>query len=367
METNPNEPKPHKTLTFRLKTTPNIERPIYITGNFNNWQIDEPKYKLKKTPDDYYEITIKNIGKFPDIIEYKYTLGDWHHEELDEHGRSRPNRKAKKDTPIITDIVPRWRNQNQSYRQDFLPIIHPIEGTFNMPVKIQTRRITALLPWDYHKTKKHYPVLYLQDGQNLFDEYAPYGNWALDKRLALLAEKGLHEVIIIAIDHASEKRILEFTPSEKTILGEGLGREYSHFLAHELKPYIDQHLRTLPYREFTGIGGSSLGGLVTLYAAIAQPSVFSRLMVFSPSLWVQPTLIQEFLRMNPPYCGRIYMYGGGREGSGVVEYQRQLHTGIQHTGNPFIKSKLSVNPQGHHSESEWGREFSKALKWLFFS
>ncbi|GCD78624.1 phosphonate ABC transporter ATP-binding protein [Thermaurantimonas aggregans] len=355
-----------ETLTLSLKTIPNLDRPIYLTGNFNNWQVDDPKFELKKINADTYEYTFKNLSNLPDQIEYKYTLGDWHHEELDEHGRPRLNRKITKTARHIYDFVPNWRNQHQTFRQEFLPIIQPIEGSFNMPVKIQTRRITALLPWDYHMSTKRYPVLYLQDGQNLFDEYAPYGNWALDKRLARLAEKGLHEVIIIAIDHASDKRILEFTPSEKTALGEGLGREYSHFLAYELKPHIDRHLRTLPYREFTGIGGSSLGGLITLYAAITQPEVFSRLMVFSPSLWVQPSLIQQFLKMDPPYCGRIYMYGGGCEGSGVVEYQRQLHTGIQHSGNPFIKSKLSVNPHGHHSESEWGREFPKALKWLFF-
>lgn len=354
------------TLTFYLKTVPDLDRPIYLTGNFNNWQVDDPKFKLKKIDPVTYEYTFKNLSKLPHQIEYKYTLGDWHHEELDDQGRPRPNRKTTKTTHQINDYVPQWRNQHQSYRPEFLPHIQPIEGTFNMPVKIQTRRITALLPYDYYKTNKRYPVLYLQDGQNLFDEYAPYGNWALDKRLARLAEKRHHEVIIIAIDHASEKRILEFTPSEKTALGEGLGREYSHFLAHELKPHIDRHLRTLPYREFTGIGGSSLGGLITLYAAITHPEVFSRLMVFSPSLWVQPALIRQFLHMDPPYCGRIYMYGGGCEGSGVVEYQRQLHTGIQQSGNSFIKSKLSINPKGHHSESEWGREFPKALKWLFF-
>lgn len=354
-------------LTLRLRTTPELQRPIYLTGNFNNWQVDDPKYKLKKTDHDRYEYTFKNPSKLPDILEYKYTLGDWNHEELDDHGRSRTNRIVKKSSLPIEDYVPRWRNQHQTFRQEFLPIIQPIEGTFNMPVKIQTRRITALLPWDYHSSKKRYPVLYLQDGQNLFDEYAPYGNWALDKCLALLAEKGHHEVIIIAIDHASEKRILEFTPTEKTLLGEGLGRQYSHFLATELKPYIDQKLRTLPYREFTGIGGSSLGALVTLYAAMTHPEVFSRLMIFSPSFWVQPTLISELLNMDPPFCGRIYLYAGGKEGSGVLKYQHQLHTGILQSSNPFIKSKLSINPQGHHSESEWGREFPKALKWLFFS
>ena len=364
----PDSDTPHpNSLTIRLTTSTTLERPVFLTGNFNNWQVDEPKYKLKKIDPGLYEYTFKNTSKLPDILEYKYTLGDWHHEELDEHGRSRLNRKVKKNQHLVEDTVPRWRNQHQTFRREFLPIIQPIEGTFDMPVKIQTRRITALLPYNYHQTNKRYPVLYLQDGQNLFDEYAPYGNWALDKRLALLAEKGHNEVIIIAIDHASEKRILEFTPSEKTVLGEGLGREYSHFLARELKPHIDKHLRTLPYREFTGIGGSSLGGLITLYAAITHPEIFSRLMVFSPSLWVQPALVREFTHMDPPYCGRIYMYGGGKEGSGVVEYQRQLHTGILHSANPFIKSKLSVNPHGHHSESEWGREFPKALKWLFFS
>ncbi|GCD80407.1 alpha/beta hydrolase [Schleiferia thermophila] len=353
-------------IVLRVKTTKDLGRTIFITGNFNNWQVDDPKFKLKKIEDGIYEFTFKKIENLPAIIEYKYTLGDWHHEELDENYTIRPNRSIPKKPGVYNDVVPAWKNRHITHNPELLPIIKPIEGPFNMPINIQTRRVTALLPWDYYRTNKRYPVLYLQDGQNLFDEFAPYGNWALDKRLALLAEERKHEVIIVAIDHAQEKRILEFTPSEKTVLGEGLGKEYSKFLAGELKPHIDRTFRTLPYREFTGIGGSSLGGLVTLYAAITCPEVFSRLMVFSPSLWVQPGLIEQFLHMDPPYCGRVYLYGGGKEGSGVVEYQRRLHEAIKRSGNPFIKSKLSIHPDGHHSESEWGREFPKALKWLFF-
>ena len=87
---------------------------------------------------------------------------------------------------------------------------------------------------DYDQTQKRYPVLYLQDGQNLFDDYAPYGNWSLDKKLAILAEQGMGDVIIIAIDHAKEKRVEEFTPSYKTKLGIGNGEKYAHRLSHDL-------------------------------------------------------------------------------------------------------------------------------------
>lgn len=366
MNQNTSDPAERDKIIIRVKTVKDLERPIFITGNFNNWQVDDPKFRLKKIDDGFYEFAFKKIENLPSTIEYKFTLGDWHHEELAESGRIPSNRKIPKKPGVYFDVVPQWKNQHITFNPEFLPIICPVEGPFNMPVNIQTRRVTALLPWDYYKSNKRYPVLYLQDGQNLFDEFAPYGNWALDKRLARLAEERKHEVIIVAIDHAQDKRILEFTPSEKTVLGEGLGREYSKFLANELKPYIDRNFRTLPYREFTGIGGSSLGGLVTLYAAITCPEVFSRLMVFSPSLWVQPGLIDQFQQMDPPYCGRVYLYAGGKEGSGVVEHQRRLHEAIKQSENPFIKSKLSIRQDGHHSESEWGREFPAALKWLYF-
>ena len=146
----------------------------------------------------------------------------------------------------VLDHVPRWRVDGLDYPSDKLPLIEILSEDFEIPQLIKTRRISVLLPYNYHETDQHYPVLYLQDGQNLFDEYAPFGNWAVDKKLAVLAEKGLGDIIVVAIDHAEKDRIAEFTPSFKTKLGRGDGKKYVRFLADTLKPYIDKNFRTLP-------------------------------------------------------------------------------------------------------------------------
>ncbi|MCB0663442.1 MAG: alpha/beta hydrolase, partial [Saprospiraceae bacterium] len=210
--------------------------------------------------------------------------------------------------------------------------------------------------------------LYLQDGQNLFDDYAPFGNWAVDKKLAILAEQLHHEVIIVAIDHAKDQRISEFTPSHDTVLGIGDGKKYARFLADTLKPYIDRKFRTKPDRAHTGIGGSSMGGLISLYSAWIYPEVYSKLMVLSPSLWVDPDLISKtsFITDKTPF--KLYLYAGLQEGESLITLTNRLEKAILEKAKTGWKASLkkSLEPLGKHNENDWGREFPKALKWLYY-
>ena len=133
------------------------------------------------------------------------------------------------------------------------------------------RRISALLPHDYDETDKNYPVLYLQDGQNLFNPNAPYGDWAIDKSLTQLAQDGLKDLIIIAIDHGHEERVYEYSPYYNPLFGEGKGDAYLSFINETLIPYVSKKFRTKPGYENVGIGGSSMGGLISLYAGLKFP------------------------------------------------------------------------------------------------
>lgn len=353
-------------ISFKVKT-PNIDsRPIYLVGSFNGWQVHDERFKLSKSV-DYHEITILDTSEFPEHFEYKYVKGNWEDEELNIYGNEVFNRRASKNQKEILDFVPKWKIKGSFFNAKFLPEITIINEKFDIPQLIKTRRIAALLPFNYNETDKRYPVIYLQDGQNLFDDYAPYGTWGLDKRLAFMQEQGMGDVIIIAIDHAREERAKEFTPSERTRLGVGVGKEYVRFLSENLKPYIDANFRTLPERENTGIGGSSLGGLISLYAAMKHPEIYSRLMIFSPSFWVVPNLPEQFLRKNIDFNGKIYLYGGAREGSNMVEHITRFNHLIKQNRNPNqLDVYLSVNPEGEHREPEWGAEFPKSLSWLFF-
>ena len=147
---------------------------------------------------------------------------------------------------------------------NYQPTIEIIEEDYEIPQLKRRRRITALLPHDYHESKKKYPVLYLHDGQNLYDEQSPYGNWAIDKSLAELSRSGFGDIIVIAIDHGGEDRINEYLPFNSTEYGKGQGKLYIQFLMETLKPYIDKNYRVLSDGLHTGIGGSSMGGLISL-------------------------------------------------------------------------------------------------------
>lgn len=251
---------------------------------------------------------------------------------------------------------------------DFAPIIRIIEEEYEIPQLQRKRRIAALLPYNYEQSEKAYPVLYLQDGQNLFDEHAPYGNWAIDQSLKYMASKGMDDVIVVTIDHGGEERINEYSPYYHPRLGQGNGKAYLDFLKFTLKPYVDRTFRVLPDRANTGIGGSSLGGLISLYAGFRESALFGKMMIFSPSLWVSPKIFYHAQQFHPEKDTWLYLYAGGRESRyhlpNVVRMKAALTQRGYHNGP--LKFKLNINQEGTHSEFFWREEFPKALQWLYF-
>lgn len=352
---------------FKLFAANAGNEPIFITGNFNGWQTALDQYEMVNKGNGHYEIALPLTTFQWDRIFYKYTRGSWDSEELDEFGGVHPNRMVFVTKGNTTDVVKFWKSNSRGYNPKFLPKIKVIHEHFEIPQLIKTRRIAALLPHDYYETETHYPVLYLQDGQNLFDIHAPFGSWEVDKKLAILTERGMGNIIIISIDHAREERLSEYTPTGRTRLGSGDGLKYAKFLSETLKPYIDAHFRTKPERQFTGIGGSSMGGLISIYASLLHPEVYSRLLIFSPSLWVSPGMANQFLRQLPQFDGRMYLYGGGREGSGMVPRLEEFDKLVKKHWANSLDVNLVIDPEGLHTESHWGREFPKAIAWLFFS
>jgi predicted alpha/beta superfamily hydrolase len=356
-----------KTLVLELETPAQIDRSVFIAGNFNNWRVEDAHYQLEQTSEGRYQITLTDLGNLPDPLEYKYHLGGWEYVELDHRGDYVKNRVVSHHEAHINDYVPQWMNAHLRFDDRLLPDIRIISESFEIPQLIRTRRIAALLPHDYESSDKRYPVLYLQDGQNLFDDYAPFGSWGVDKKLAVLAKEGFGDVIIIAIDHAEKERIAEFTPSYRTHLGRGQGKKYVRFLADTLKPYIDRHFRTLPDREHTGIGGSSMGGLISIYAGLMYPEVFSRLMIFSPSLWVAPNIHFNTIKLDEMPKTKIYLYGGRAESETMEPNIRKFRRAMESQGiDSSLEFNVVIDPDGTHNEARWGEEFPAAIKWLFF-
>jgi predicted alpha/beta superfamily hydrolase len=356
-------------MIITLRTPVIDERPVILTGTFNDWKIDPEQFQLQHIGEGTYEIELPDstLRNFP--IEFKFVKESWDGEEVDEYGRTISNRRVEQPQPKLELEAPRWKQQGRPYPEDLLPKPHIISEDFEIPQLIRTRRISALLPHDYYETDKRYPVLYLQDGQNLFDKYAPFGNWAVDKRLAVLNERGHGDLIVVAIDHAESERIEEFTPSYRTRLGAGDGKKYVRFLADTLKPYIDKNFRTLSDRDHTGIGGSSMGGLISIYAGMMYPEVYGKLMIFSPSLWVAPNIHFHSIRFHDLIATRIYLYAGEQESKNMIPNVRRFKQALEKSGKDGsgIEFHLSIDPEGQHNEERWGKEFAPAVEWLFFN
>lgn len=289
--------------TFQLTTHPDDTRPVYIAGTFNNWKEQDESTKMTALGDGRYSYNYHGHIDFP--LEYKYTRGDWSQVEMGEYGDPASNHRVERPVDVIKDKVHFWQKNGELNYPPYFPQIKVISDEFEIPQLIKTRRIAALLPHDYYETDKKYPVLYLQDGQNLFDDYAPFGSWEVDKKLALMQRRGTGDVIVIAIDHAKEERIAEYNPGGNAKLGKGQGREYVRFLAETLKPYVDKHFRTKPDRLNTGIGGSSMGGLISIWAGFMYPEKFSKLMIFSPALWVNPNIHFHAMRFTMTMHSRL--------------------------------------------------------------
>jgi predicted alpha/beta superfamily hydrolase len=361
-------PVPHTGLVIRLKTPEDDERPVYISGNFNNWATQDRHFQMQKVSEGLYIFQFPPDFQYPEELAYKFTKGDWSDVEIDKYGSRTPNRYTKLKVGVQEEFVERWRHNWLPYKDRFLPKVQILSKEVEIPQLNKKRRVWVLLPHDYQQNSARYPVLYLQDAQNLFNEKSPFGNWEIDKKLAVMAEYGIGNIIIVAIEHGEKERVLEYNVG-RTILGQGDGKKYIRFVTDTLKPLIDKTYRTLPDREHTGIGGSSMGGLVSFLAGIMYPEVYGKLMIFSPSLWVIPKIKFSFLDIFDPMQTRIYLYAGANESETMLKEVKKLKKRLlkRKVLKENLEIQVSVNPEGKHNETYWSDEFPKAIEWLFFS
>ncbi len=354
-------------LTLELFTQNDDGRPVYITGSFNNWMCRDERFQMRKLDSGHYQFHFEHDLLPAGSFEYKYLKGGWEAEELDDDGLPPGNRRMEVPRGRVRDLVPQWKKHAGWYNASFYPDIQVLSTRFHVPQLRRRRRVSVLLPWNYQVSDKKYPVLYLQDGQNLFEDSAPFGTWGVDKQLALLAEKGHGDFIVVAIDHGGKERIKEYLPHPTLKWGDALGREYAEFLRNTLKPYIDANFRTLPGREHTGIGGSSMGGLISLYTGILFPETYSKFMIFSPSLWAAPGVIDHTARLLEHGQNRFFLFVGEKEPGIMVEHTDQLSAHLyRHPafGKSFSMQYLKEKDAGHN-EGAWGRAFPQAASWLY--
>lgn len=239
------------------------------------------------------------------------------------------------------------------------------------------RDVVVYLPPGYDESDARCPVLYLQDGQNLFDPATAFGgqHWRVGETATALIESGrIPPVIIVGIYNTGAHRVDEYTPTHDRRRGGGDAALYSRFVVEELKPVIDDTYRTRPEREHTGIGGSSLGGLVSLYLALKRPGIFGKAAVMSPSVWWDRRAILRDVRRAAalPDRPRLWVDMGTAESRGagsarrVVEDARLLKSGLLKAGWAEGETLHYEEVEGGtHSEHAWGERFGRVLQWLF--
>ncbi len=353
-------------LLIKVKAVPSLKMPdtLYVAGNFNEWNPGNTKYQLIKTG-DLYAVSISGLKK--DVYQFKFTRGDWSKVEVHQDGSGLENRLVKLSSDTTVEyLIDGWQD-------DFIQVekkhtassnVQILDTAFFIPQLKRTRRIWIYLPegYDNYKNKKRYPVIYMHDGQNIFDEYtAGYGEWGVDECLDSLIKNGKPASIVVGIDNGP-KRMNEYNPYYFERFGEGEGEKYVDFLANTLKPYIDKNYRTMRTRQNTIIAGSSMGGLISYYALLSHPKTFGKAGVFSPAFWTAPDINQLTDSVGAKIEGRIFFYMGELEGATYVSDMKAVSDNIGKRSDSVIYSL--IDPDGRHNEQAWRKWFEEFYTWI---
>ncbi|WP_338732762.1 TIM-barrel domain-containing protein [Mangrovimonas cancribranchiae] len=346
---------------------------IFISGDFEGWSGGSAAYQLQNT-NGHYSIT---LPKQKGSINFKFTQGSWETVESDEKGSAIDNHSYTFENPndTLKLSIKGWTHlfdeQPQSTAAKNVTVI---STEFEIPELNRKRRVWIYLPPNYKVSKKSFPVVYMHDGQNLFDATTSnFGEWEIDETLNKLFKEKQMELIVVGVDNGSDKRLDEYSPWEHEKYGGGEGDAYLEFIVNTLKPYIDTNYNTLTDKSNTGIFGSSMGGLISHYAALKYPQVFGKVGVYSPAFWFAPQVF-DFTK-NKANVGNTKMYflAGGKEGekagyneiSQTVSDMNKMVETLKNNGFPSKSITSKVVPEGKHNEKLWRENFEEAILWLF--
>jgi predicted alpha/beta superfamily hydrolase len=271
--------------------------------------------------------------------------------------------------------VRRWRRAEEEKR---LREIHTLTGNvtshpdFHSRILGVARRIWVYLPPSYDSDpERRFPVLYLQDGQNVFDGATAFlagHEWEADETAERLIEQGrIEPLIIVAVDNGGDRRIDEYTPAPDAKDHGGGADLYGRMLVEELKPWVDRSYRTRADRGDTGIGGSSLGALASLWVGLSHPDTFGKIAALSPSVWWDDGYILRFIAALPEKPDtRIWADIGTKEGGRSLEDARRLRDALVARGWREGGDLRYVEAEGaRHGESAWAKRLPDVLEFLY--
>jgi predicted alpha/beta superfamily hydrolase len=339
---------------------------VFVTGNHDslgNW--DPDGFPLTRTDDNVWS----GSAAFPagQAIEYKITRGSWDSEEALADGSVPAANKtvlADQDREVQHEVA-RWKDAGATP-------IPQITGNYRIHESVHSnflrfdRRVIVWLPPSYAKDRKRrYPVLYMHDGQQVFDPQTSTWkqDWEIDEWCAkLIAQKQLKDIIVVAA-YSTEDRFVEYNPS----LG---GPQYARFMIEELKPFIDKEYRTLPGRESTAVAGASMGGTISFFLAWTRPDIYFGTACLSPAFrFKNDQFCMDLVRGTPrPPDSQLYFYCGLGDSTeqelaeGMNEMVGLLETcGFKRGG----KLRVTEDMSARHNEAAWAKHSKEWLLYLF--
>jgi predicted alpha/beta superfamily hydrolase len=334
---------------------------LFLAGDFNNWNPGDTNWQLQPAARSYQLIKSLPTGKYS----FKVTKGNWQTVECSATGKGIDNRSITiaHDTTIILNIAD-WQDNYPVVEKKHTasPNVHIISEKFDMPQLGRQRRVWIYLPAGYASAHKKYPVIYMHDGQNLFDDYTSgYGEWGIDELMGKMPVA--KQCIIVGIDHGGEYRITEYDPYD-TKYGKGRGDDYVDFLAKTLKPYIDANYRTKKDARHTTVAGSSMGGIISMYAVLKYPDVFGNGGIFSPAFWILPEIYKFAEQQKIPAKTRFYFVCGDSEDDTMVADMRKMADIVHKKGISENNAPETIIPGAHHNEKQWNGDFPGFYNWL---
>ncbi|MFT3684205.1 MAG: alpha/beta hydrolase-fold protein [Phycisphaerales bacterium] len=376
------------------------DSPVYLAHSHNGWDPGDKKYKLQQRSDMRWEIVMTPAAA-DSAMEFKFTRGSWEYEELTKDmtvpgNRMLPDVDAKyvgsEEKPEFVFEIPHWGDQrpNVQARADVNPYYYlnttgtvkrlEVVGGDAAPYK---RDLLVWLPPGYDAPEnagRKYPVLYMHDGQNLFQKHpAVPAEWGVDETATkLINEKTVEPFIVVGIPHSGKLRTVEYLPpvTDARIVDNKApgGEAYVQWIVSTVMPRVERAFRVRTGPENTAIGGSSMGGLISLYAGAMRPQVFGKVLAESPSLgFNHDNFSPRLFGATKTWPAKVYLAVGGKEAGGEkpeasAEYAgwvKSFNDSLQTAGLGDDRRMFVFDENATHNEEAWAKRLPAALKFLF--
>jgi predicted alpha/beta superfamily hydrolase len=367
-------------LNFTVTAPPDTpkDQVLYLSGSvpsLGNW--DAAGLPLQRGDDGKYHGNAEVTSGVE--YEFKITRGTWGTVETNDKGEEAPDRVLKVDgAQTVEATVASWRDGGKTVpnRVTMVPGMRLHKRFHSTVLNSNERTLIVYLPPDYESGSDRYPVLYMQDGQNLFDAATSFAGieWKMDEAAQeLITQKTIPPMIIVGIYNGLKQRTDEFTPPSMASGEKALGDLYGKFVVDEVKPFIDRTYRTQPDQSHTAIGGGSMGGLISLHIAKQSPNVFGKLMLFSPWLRIGEKKLTEsdlgdgaFLKGMRVYIEMGSAGGANYSGKDPVADAKEFEKFLQTAGlKPDTDYKYIELPGQEHNEPAWATRVEPALTWMY--